>query len=190
MAESESIKLVAAWREGDQQAAAALFERYAKRLIALANSRLSARLAARVDPQDVIQSVYCSFFVGARDNRFVLQESGDLWRLLVAITIHKVHHQVKFHTAGKRTVQREANGPSSEGPLDIPVEMLADEPSPAEAVVLADTLEEVMRRLQPLQRRMVELRLQGHSVAEIVNETQRSRATVERLLERVKRELS
>ena len=77
MGESESIKLVAAWREGDQQAATALFERYAKRLIALANSRLSARLAARVDPQDVIQSVYCSFFVGARDNRTRTGEDSD-----------------------------------------------------------------------------------------------------------------
>ena len=36
-----SVDLLARWRQGDQQAAAALFERYAERLIGLAHGRLS-----------------------------------------------------------------------------------------------------------------------------------------------------
>src|SRR5262245_5216743 len=62
--------LLARWRNGDQQAAAVLFHRYADRLVALAKSRLSARLASRVDPEDVVQSVYRSFFVDARVGRY------------------------------------------------------------------------------------------------------------------------
>src|SRR5947209_20413942 len=102
-----SADLVMRWRDGDQRAAGELFERYAERLIALASSRLSARLARHVDPEDVVQSAYRSFFVGARDGRYVLGRSGDLWRLLVAITLHKLQHQVERHTAGKRSVVRE-----------------------------------------------------------------------------------
>src|SRR5438552_55665 len=98
-AETESIKLVAQWRAGNEQAAAQLFHRYALRLITLAHGRLSAKLAARVDPEDVVQSAYRSFFVGARNGRYALERSGDLWRLLVAITLHKVRRQVEVHTA-------------------------------------------------------------------------------------------
>ena len=42
--------LVERWRQGDQQAAAELFQRYASRLIALAHSRLPTNLSHRVDP--------------------------------------------------------------------------------------------------------------------------------------------
>lgn len=55
MAESDSINLVARWREGDQRAATELFQRYANHLVALAQQRLSVKLASRVDPEDVIR---------------------------------------------------------------------------------------------------------------------------------------
>src|SRR5947209_1095765 len=87
--ESPSADLMARWRDGDQQAAGELFRRYADRLRALARTRLSARLARHVDPEDVVQSAYRSFFSGARSDRYALRRSGDLWRLLVSITLHK-----------------------------------------------------------------------------------------------------
>src|SRR5437879_3375640 len=105
--EAPSAELMARWRQGDQEAAEELFRRYAERLLALARSRLSARLARHVDPEDVVQSAFRSFFTGARADRFALRRSGDLWRLLVAITLHKLQHQVERHTAGKRTAVRE-----------------------------------------------------------------------------------
>ena len=67
-------------------AAEALFVRYFERLKALARSRLSSRLARRTDAEDVVMSVYRSFFAGARAGRFTLTRGGDLWRLLSAIT--------------------------------------------------------------------------------------------------------
>ena len=68
--------------------------------------------------------------------------------------------------------------------------MLTREPSPVEAIALAEELEQVMRRLEPLHRRMLELALQGYGVEEIASDTQRSERTVRRVLERVKEELS
>src|SRR5262245_40961276 len=92
------------WREGDQGAAGEIFGRYAERLLALARSRLSAKLSRHIDPEDVVQSACRSFFVGARDGRYVLKRSGDLWRLLVAITVHKLQHQLERRSAGKRAL--------------------------------------------------------------------------------------
>lgn len=183
------MQLVSRWRSGDQAAANELFQRYADKLIGLAHRRLSTQLAARIDAQDVVQSVYCAFFVGARDGRFVLEQSGDLWRLLVAITLHKLRRQVERHTADKRNVGAERQLHDPESMYGISYQALAREPSPEEAVALTDTLQEIMAGLDPVQRHMVELRLQGYSVGEIVLETQRSATTVRRVLDRFREKL-
>ena len=65
--------------------------------------------------------------------------------------------------------------------------MFARDPSPAEAAALIEHLEQVMRPLEPLQRRMFEMRLQGHSVADIAVATQRCEQTVRRLLGKIQK---
>src|SRR5947209_7593925 len=136
--DNPSADLLMRWREGDQQAAEDLFRRYVERLVALARSRLSGRLARHVDPEDVVQSAYRSFFIGARDGRYALERSGDLWRLLVAITMHKLHHQVERYTAVKRTVAREYVFADDSSLFGLQASALAREPAPAEAAALAD----------------------------------------------------
>ncbi len=185
----QSADLVARWRDGDEAAAGELFHRYAERLIALARSRLSERLARHVDPEDVVQSAYRSFFTGARAGRYVLARDGDLWRLLVAITLHKLQHQVERHTAGKRNPARACPAGPRDNLLGLEAEVPDREPTPAEAAALADTLEQLFRGLEPVERRMVELRLQGWRLEEIAAQLQRSERTVRRLLERVKERL-
>jgi RNA polymerase sigma factor (sigma-70 family) len=185
-----SANLLARWREGDEQAAAQLFERYAQRLIVMAQRRLPGKLAARVDAEDIVQSVYRSFFIAARNGRFVLQQSGDLWRLLLGITLHKVQHQVRFHLADKRTVSSErAGGGSKDGHFHLPVHLLAQDPSPEEAAALADLLEAAMSGFKPLDRRMIELRLQGYELHEIAEETGRCVHTILRVVRRFRQTL-
>jgi RNA polymerase sigma-70 factor (ECF subfamily) len=187
--EAESAELLGRWRDGDQAAADELFHRYVAQLLALARGHLSAKLAPRFDPEDVVQSAYRSFFAGAREDRYVLERSGDLWRLLAAITLHKLHHQVRRHTAGRRSVDRERR-PAGDPGLDFEYEAMARGPSPSEAVAVVDELERVLEPLKPHHRRMVELRLQGHLIDEIAAETGRSERLVRRVLDQVKRELS
>lgn len=93
-------------RQGDERAAEQLFAQYVGRLTALARARLSPRLSARTDPEDVVLSAYRSFFVAAREGQFTLARSGDLWRLLVAITLHKLYRQVRRHEAASRSAPR------------------------------------------------------------------------------------
>jgi RNA polymerase sigma-70 factor (ECF subfamily) len=184
-----SAELMTRWREGDQRAAEALVERYTERLLALARSRMSTPLARHIDPEDVLQSAYRSFFVGTRDGRYVLQRSGDLWRLLAAITLHKLHHQVERHTAQKRTSTRTQSLDAKGSLYGLQAAQLNHEPSPAEAAALADELEQVLRGLSTRERRMVEMRLQGYSLDEIATTTQRCERTVRRILEKVKERL-
>jgi RNA polymerase sigma-70 factor (ECF subfamily) len=187
--DAEASELLARWRNGDQAAAAELFRRYAARLIALAKSRLSARLSNRVDPEDVVQSVYRSFFAESRDGRYQLERGGDLWQLLVTITLHKLANQANRLETGKRAVGRECQFGSEDSLLGIGAPALTRNPSPVEAAALADELEQVLRALDAPQRRIVELRLQGYNLDEIAAEVSCSLSSVRRVLERVKKQL-
>ena len=169
-----SDQLLLRYRQGAEDASREIFERYLARLTALARSRLAPRLARRTDPEDIVLSAYRSFFVGARDGRFVLQRSGDLWRLLVSITLHKLYQQVKRHSAESRDVQREK--------MLEEAHAFSREPTAEEAVALADELEAILKPLDPLLRRVLELRLQGQSLEEIAAITMRSERTVRRSL--------
>src|SRR5262249_48798612 len=102
-----SSVLLQGCRDGDETAAEALYSRFVKRLTALARSRLSPRLSSRTDPEDIVQSVFRSFFVDARDGRFSLSRGGDLWRLLSAIAKHKLSRQVRHAAAFRRSLSRE-----------------------------------------------------------------------------------
>lgn len=188
-ADERSGDLVARWRAGDEKAAAELFRRYTGRLVALARSRLPRNLAQRVGPEDVVQSVYRCFFAGARAGRYDPQRGGDLWRLLMTITLHKVYHQVKRNTADKRAVAQERSFGTEDGLAGMHAHMITHEPSPAEAAALTDELEQIMRCLDPIQCRILELRLHGHHLDEIAGQLQCSERTVIRALQRIKEQL-
>jgi RNA polymerase sigma-70 factor (ECF subfamily) len=183
------LDLLERWRGGDQAAARELFDRYAGRMIALARSRLSGKLASRIDPEDVVQSACRSFFAGAREGRYQLQRGDDLWQLLVATTLHKLHDQVRRHTARRRSVGAEQHFGSEDSLFGIQPAALAREPDVIEAVALIDEVEQLMDGLAPDQRRVLELRLQGQNLDEIAAATGRSLQTVRRLLDRVKERL-
>ena len=188
-ADDRSGDLMARWCQGDQRAAAELFQRYADRLVALARSRLSAKLASRLDPEDVVQSVYHSFFADTRAGRYQVERGGELWQLLVTITLHKLQCQVQRHTAQKRTVKNEKGFGSEDSLLRIQQHFQDHEPSPVEAVALTDELEQLMRRLDPMQRQILVLRLHAYNLDEIAAQVNCTERTVRRVLDRVKRQL-
>ena len=183
-----SAELLSRWRGGDQQAAVELWQRYAVRLIALVRSRLSQQLSSQLDPEDVVQSVYRRFFAHARDEHYVFRESGDLWRLLAAITLHRVQDQHRRHSARRRALG-EARRLDARRPAGVNVRLLTQDPSPEQAVTAADELERLLDGLEPVQREIVALRLQGYQLEEIANLTQRHERTVRRALTEMKRRM-
>ena len=189
MVDDPSTELLAKWRAGDARAANELFSRYSLRLIALARRRLSAKVAQRVDAEDIVQSAYRCFCVAARDDRIVLGRSGDLWRLLAAITLNKLCKQVDYHRAGIRTVDRDQafGGDSSLAALGAAA--AANSPSPSEVIAVIEELEQVLKGLPPHHRQMVEMRLQGYRIEEIAKAAELSERFVRRVLSEVKERL-
>lgn len=187
--DEDSIDLLRRWKNGDGDAAQVLFDRYVDRLVGLARTRLSSRMQRRVEPEDIVQSAYRSFFRKAGDGRYALEQSGDLWKLLATLTVSKVRGQVEFHSARKRAVYDEESRESLKASRRVHPEILAEEPTPDEAAAVVEELQAVMAGLDAQQRRILELALQNHSVEEISEQIQRSGRTVRRTLQQIRSDL-
>ena len=182
----DAVALFNRYREGDDQAATELYGCYVERLIALARTRLSRKMGRRVGPDDIVQSVFRSFFTKARDGQFVFAESEDLWRLLSNITVTKVLRQVQRNRRGKRSIDLEESLMAPGTSIRIPAEFVISGPSPTHALVLLDELEHIMADLKPLYREVLEMRLRGDTTEEIALQSSRSERTVRRVLEHIK----
>jgi DNA-directed RNA polymerase specialized sigma24 family protein len=180
--------LIGRLRDGDGEAADIVFRRFARRLIGLARGRLDARLLQKVGPEDVVQSVFRSFFVRHAAGQFDLESWDSLWSLLTVITLRKCGHQMEHFRAACRDVAREHPPPSPQGSVSS-WEAIAREPTPEEAVLLTDTVEQLMAGLDGEHRQIAELALAGHTVPEISLQARLSERTVFRRLERIKARL-
>ena len=178
----ESQHLLRRYQEGDEQAAEIIFHRYMERLMRLVGTQLSEKLRRRVGAEDIVQSVFRSFFGKAMEGRFLLERSGDLWRLLAAITKHKLLKKAEHHSQQKRAIRREQGLKTGDGDLSPEVTLFAVEPTELEGVALADEVESLMAEMPPMQRTMLELRLQGESIPDIAEAVERSERTVRRFL--------
>src|SRR5262245_50635962 len=96
-------------RWGEDAAAREVFQRFARRLIALARRKFDHQLAHRVDPEDVVQSAFKSFFLRHREGKFQFGDWNGLWSLLTLITIRKCVDRVEYHRAERRDVGREVS---------------------------------------------------------------------------------
>ena len=104
-------EMISAIRQGDQDAAFDLHNRYATRLLKLVRWRLNPKLNRRMDPEDVVQSAFRSFFRVVQEDGMVENAHAErIWGLLAAITVNKLNSRVRHHFAGKRTIDHETAG--------------------------------------------------------------------------------
>jgi RNA polymerase sigma-70 factor (ECF subfamily) len=164
-------------RHGDQDAARLLYQRYAERLRRLARKQTSPDLAGRVDDDDIVQSVFGSFFRGVIHGSYDVPAGEELWNLFLVITINKVRAKGAHHRAAKRDV-RHTSGVEA---IDHSAEVLASDGSAR--AFLKMTVEEALGRIAPDHEKVVRLRMEGYEVAEIAAALGRSKRTVERLLQ-------
>jgi RNA polymerase sigma-70 factor (ECF subfamily) len=170
----------------DAAATHELFGRFAHQLIALAQ-RHTAGLRHKVDPEDVVQSVYKSFFFryGAGNLRVVNWNS--LWGLLTLITVRKCAERSSYHRAECRDAAREVSPPRG---VEAPwLEPLGREPTPLEAAVLKETVEQLLAGLDEEDRPILEMSLQGYTTREISERLGRAERTVRLLREGVRHRL-
>ncbi len=174
-------------RTGDDDASRELFDRFARQLIAMARQRFDGRVRHKVDPEDVVQSAYKSFFYRYADANTQIGGWNSLWSLLTIITVRKCAERIAYHRAQRRNAAREISTSSAEHPSAV--EIFSREPTPAEATELSETVERLFADLDDHERPVLELSLQGYSTREISEQLQRAERTVRLLRERVRKRL-
>jgi RNA polymerase sigma-70 factor (ECF subfamily) len=187
MAQDSFHVLLDQLRAGDDGAAAQFFRRFAHRLLGLASVQLGALLRGKVEPDDVVQSVFKSFFVRQRDGRLDLESWEGVWAVLVVLTVRKCHQKREFFTAARRDVRREVG--AADEAEDAVREALGREPTPSEAAEMVETLRHVLGLFEGRERTIVETSLQGYEAAEVAGRLGCTKRKVYRVLARVKTEL-
>jgi RNA polymerase sigma-70 factor, ECF subfamily len=190
MAASDSFAdVMARLRAGDEAAAREVFQRFVGKLIRLARGQFDAVLRRKVDPEDVVQSAYKSFFLRYGEGKLEVQDWGNLWGLLTMITLRKCLDRVEYYRAGCRDVQREAPAqPGTEGTAPW-WEAVAREPTPDEAAILVEIVEQLLRDLEAEERLVLEMSLQGYTTPEISERLGFAERSVRRLRERIRKRL-
>jgi RNA polymerase sigma-70 factor (ECF subfamily) len=165
-------------RIGNQDAATQLYLRYADRLRTLARAECSPDLAPRVDVDDIVQSVFTSFFRGVGKGYYEVPHGDELWKLFLVIALNKIRAKGAFHRAAKRDVRRTTGADllNSSGPP-------GHESDETAHTFLKMVIDEAMAELPPPQQQMIRLRIEGCEVADIAAQTKRSKRTVERVLQ-------
>jgi RNA polymerase sigma-70 factor (ECF subfamily) len=173
---------------GEEDAAAEVFGRYCCRLIALARAHLDESIRNKEDPEELVQSVFRTFFRRQREGQFTFDSWESVWGVLALITLRKCRNRAEYYRAARRNVQREVSG-FTLGECAAPWEAVDRDPTPAEAATLADTVQCLLRSLEAVDRGVLTLHLQGYSVPEICSRVGYAQRTVWRSLKRIRQRL-
>ncbi|WP_435010875.1 RNA polymerase sigma factor [Tundrisphaera lichenicola] len=173
--------LMALVQAGDEGATREVHDRCSDRLIRLAKARLGHSIAGKEDPEDVVQSVYRSFFRRFGEGSFQVEDWSAVWALLAKIAGHKCSNRRKYYLANRRDSRLEKTMDSCD--------LASPEPNAEQAVMLSETVERLLGDLDEPDRSIVLLSLQGYSTVEIASIVSRSERTVQRVREWVRLQL-
>lgn len=149
--------------EGDEDALAELLRQYEPKIRLTARYLLRPILRRYLDSIDVAQSVQCQLMRGLRCGSLEFSNPETFLALSVTIVRRKVaqhwrhlqqEHRFRFGTD-------EGHGPSAHLPLALPPAR-----DPAQSVQLRVDLQSLWENLLPVERQLLELRLQGYSTEE------------------------
>jgi RNA polymerase sigma-70 factor (ECF subfamily) len=181
-------ELIRRVRASDQEAAAELVRRYEPAIRRAVRFRLAgARLRHLLDSMDICQSVLKSFFVRAASGQYDLETPEQLLRLLAAMARNKLASQARRQGALRR------GGGQTVAAAGAPPQVAAPGAGPLREVAARELLLEVRGRLSADERRVLELRDDGHDWAAIADRLGGSadahRKRLARALDRVSGEL-
>ena len=170
--------LLRRFQRGQSDASTALYLRYVERLQALAAAQSSPALARRVDAEEIVQSVFRTFFRRASLGHYAVPDGEEIWKLLLVIALNKVRATGAFHLAAKRDVRKTAGGEAFERAVEA-----GSGPDEVALTTLRIVVEDLLKELPETHRRMIEMRIEGYEVSEVSDAVRRSKRSVERVLQ-------
>ncbi len=132
---------------GDSVAATRIWQHYFDRLVRSVRARLSGQNRAVSDEEDIVLSVFDSFYNAAADGRFPdLTDRDDLWRLLLRMAARKVvdkrRHDLRHRRGGNVRLHPLGHDLGNvAGDNERVIEAIGDEPSPEMVLMMQETVE-------------------------------------------------
>jgi RNA polymerase sigma-70 factor (ECF subfamily) len=166
-AADEFTALLERARGEDADALAQLIKQYESKVRLVARVLLGPALRPHLDSVDLVQSVHRTLMLGLREEKFDISSPDKLLALAMTLVRRKVARQWR-HLQRQERLQ---DGSADSG--DVPqllVSLHSTETDPAAAAQLNDSVRHLYASLDATEQRMVELRLQGYSTADIAAE--------------------
>lgn len=168
MSESNSVtRWIEDLKQGDENAAARLWERYFQKMVQSARKKLPHKGLGSADEEDVALSAFDSLCRGAAKGNFTrLKDRQDLWPLLLTITAQKSVDRMRWERRQKRgggKVLRESDLPDSHWVQAID-DILSQGPSPEFLVLMEEQHSQLLARLRDdTLRQIVNWKLEGQT---------------------------
>jgi RNA polymerase sigma factor (sigma-70 family) len=180
-------------KNGDDQAAHALWDRCFPVLVEVARRKLRTIPRTAFDEEDVALSALDSFFCAAAKGRFPnLADRESLWRLLSRITQRKAIDRLRHHLTqkdGRGKVICATDCYAELEAINLAVGQASDKASSEVfANMLIDDCLNALNTLEdPQLRNLAYAKMEGHTNEEIANQLQCSVRTIERRLHLIRK---
>lgn|SRR6056297_616694 len=168
---------------GESQAMEELFEKYSPRLQQIATQNIQSGLKRRFDGEDVVQSVFRTFFRRQKEEKLRIEHSAQLWWLLVRITLCKTRSRARQHTARRRDAR-------ADQAIDGDGELRARTSSTEDVIALWEEVDAVLEGLPERAGEILSKRIEGESKSDIAKQLSLSRQTIHRILKLIETRLS
>ncbi len=184
-------------KAGDEAAVAELWDRYFNRLVVLARQRLGTTPRRVADEEDVAVSVFRCLCAGAESGRLAeIEDRGDLWRVLVTMTLRKTIDQQR-RLAGKKRGSGKVRGESvffrkSEGKASPGLQQFSDDlPTPLMMAIIEEEGQRLLAALEDEKLEQICLwKLEGFTNDEIAAKMSLTTRSIERKLQRIREKWS
>ena len=167
---------------GDAEAAEQVFRAYEPYLRMVVRRQLPARLRAKFDSIDVVQSVWADVLRGFRESGWRFGSATQLRTFLTKVTRNRFIDRVRQH---QRVLDHEQ--PHEAG--DLAELATARQPQPSEEMRADDLWQEMLALCPPAHHELLRLKREGKSLAEIAEQTGLHPSSVRRILYDLARQL-
>ncbi len=171
-------------KAGDSAAATRIWQHYFDRLVRNVRGRLQGQNRAISDEEDIVLSVFDSFYNAAENGRFPdLSDRDDLWQLLLRMAARKVIDKRRHDLRQRRGGNVRLHSLDHAGDNRNLIEAIGDEPSPEMELMMQESVEQLFSHLGVGQLRdLAGAKLEGYTNAELAQRFGCSERTIERRL--------
>ena len=147
---------------GSEAALLQLVHQYEHEVRLAARMLLGSKLRRHVDSIDLVQSVHFTLVEGLQQGKFQITSPDKLVSLAVTIVRRKIINHWRRQERHERWQTAESLGPQTDTAAWHDLQL-----GPAEAAEQKDAVEFILHQLQGMDRKLIELRMEGLTTAEV-----------------------